>query len=133
MSSIPFVVVASVLALGVSATAIAGCESDPIQGELPACVCANGGCSAQSCPIQILLDQTCVGEIKSAEALIGEHVEVELLKPSTPYTPCTRIEPGEQVDIIVRGGPWVWGPLNEACDTPGETRSLVLQCVEAGQ
>ncbi|MFO0747405.1 MAG: hypothetical protein U1F43_17310 [Myxococcota bacterium] len=124
MRCIPFIVVALLLS--------AGCESDPFQGEIPACVCDNGGCSAQSCGISILLDQTCVGELTSAEALIGKHVEADLLKPTAAFTPCTRIEPGASVAIIVRGGPWVWGPLNETCETPGDVRSLVLQCVEAG-
>lgn len=123
MRPIPFVALALLL--------LSGCESDPLQGELPACVCDNGGCSQTSCPIEILLDQTCVGEVTTAEALIGVHVETTLIAPTAPFTACTRIEPGQSVDVTVRGGPWVWGPLNERCDTPGETRSLVLQCVEA--
>ncbi len=119
------------LALLVTAALAAGCESEPFQGELAPCPCDDGGCSAQSCPIEILLDSTCVGEVDVAEALVGDHVEREKIKPASTITACSRIEPGDEVAIIVRGGPWVWGPLGESCDTPGETRSLVLQCVES--
>ncbi|MCC6624052.1 MAG: hypothetical protein IT385_22535 [Deltaproteobacteria bacterium] len=110
---------------------VAACESEPFQGELAPCPCDDGGCSAEACPIEILLDQTCVGEVSIAEALIGEHVERERITPAQTLTACSRIEPGAEVAITVRGGPWIWGPLEERCTTPGETRSLVLQCVES--
>jgi len=126
MVRIPSVVAVVVLMVG------GACESDPVQGDLAPCPCDDGGCSAQSCPIEILLDQTCVGEVTVAEALIGQHVERETLRPSQTMSACSRIEPGEEVAITVRGGPWIWGPLDERCATPGETRSLVLQCVESG-
>jgi len=107
------------------------CEDDPTQGALPPCPCDNGGCSTSSCPIEILLDQTCVADVPLAEVLIDQHVEVGTITPQATFRACSRIEPGARADITVRGGPWVWGPLHETCSTPGETRSLVLQCIEA--
>ena len=53
------------------------------------------------------------------------------LSPGSDLFPCTRTEPGVESQIVVRGGPWVWGPLLERCLTPGQTQLLVLQCVEA--
>lgn len=107
------------------------CDPGSFQGAIAPCVCEAEGCTAQACPVSITLDQTCVGEMSFAEVLVGDHVEEAELVPLEPLRLCSRIEPGEQAQVWVRGGPWVWGPLVERCETPAEVQAIVLQCVEA--
>lgn len=116
-----------VLALG----APAACDPGSSQGDIAPCVCDNGGCTTQACPMIVTLDQTCVGEMRFAEVLVDDHVESVLVQPQEPATLCSRVEPGDQATVWVRGGPWVWGPLRETCATPTEAQQIVLQCVEA--
>lgn len=114
-----------------SGVALTGCDSGSFQGEIAPCPCDDGGCSAASCPITVALDETCEGEMAFAEVLVGDHVEGERLAPLAQIQTCSRIEPGEQAVLWVRGGPWIWGPLVERCEAAGETQAIVLQCVEA--
>lgn len=114
-----------------TAGALAACDPGTFQGELPPCVCDNGGCTASACPMTITLDSTCEGEMSFAEVLVDDHVETAPLKPLEPLLTCSRVEPGDQAVLWVRGGPWVWGPLTERCDVAGENQQIVLQCVEA--
>lgn len=120
----------SLVALAALETA---CDSGSFQGELPACVCETEGCSQAACPIELSLDETCVGELVEAEVLVGDHVEADLLRPSARITTCTKVEPGASKDVWVRGGPWIWGPLTQTCDEPRKVLSVVLQCIEAKQ
>ncbi|TNF31096.1 MAG: hypothetical protein EP329_12860 [Deltaproteobacteria bacterium] len=124
MNRIPQLLVIGILAL-------AGCESDPYQGELVPCRCEVEACTSASCGYDLRLDAACAGQIDHAEVLIDGHLEESALTPGQDMFPCTRTEPGVASQIIVRGGDWVWGPLVERCMNPGETRLLVLQCVEA--
>jgi len=107
------------------------CDPGSSQGEIALCVCDEVGCSASSCPLTITLDSTCSGEMQFAEVLVDDHVEGAPLEPLVPLLTCSRIEPGAQATLWVRGGPWVWGPLVERCDVAGENQQIVLQCVEA--
>jgi len=95
---------------------LVGCDSDPFQGELTPCRCDVEQCTSASCGYELRLDAGC-----------------NPLAPGGVVFPCTRTEPGVASEIIIRGGEWVWGPLTERCMTPGETRLLVLQCIEATQ
>lgn len=117
--------------LVIAVLGLAGCESDPFQGDLVPCRCDVERCSSASCGYDLRLESACAGQIDQAEILIDGHLEVNILTPGKDVFPCTRTEPGVVSQIIVRGGDWVWGPLNERCLTPGETQLLVLQCVEA--
>lgn len=111
--------------------AVTGCDSDGFQGELVPCRCDVEQCTSASCGYDLRLEAACAGQIDHAEVLIDGHLEVGKLEPGKDLFPCTRTEPGVSSQIIVRGGDWVWGPLNERCLEPGETKLLVLQCVEA--
>lgn len=124
------------MALGVAALVMvsagaAGCESDGFQGELAPCRCEVETCSTASCPIELAFDPTCEGEVALAEVMVDGHIEAQALRPGGRVVTCSRIEPNRTATLYVRGGPWIWGPLVERCTTPGETRSLILQCVEA--
>lgn len=119
------------LAIGALTTVLPACDPGSSQGELPPCPCDGGGCSPASCPLTITLDSTCEGEMEFAEVLIDDHVETSPLEPLVPLLTCSRVEPGAQATLWVRGGPWVWGPLIERCEVPGENQQIVLQCVEA--
>ncbi len=130
MGPIPRALAASLCIL-LAPLAWAACDPGSFQGELAPCVCETEGCSAQSCPVSVTLDQTCVDELSFAEVLVGDHVEASELVPLEPLRLCSRIEPGAQAEVWVRGGPWVWGPLVERCETPAEVQAIVLQCVEA--
>ncbi len=114
-----------------AAIPVSGCDSGSSQGELPPCRCEVESCSSATCPIEVSFDSTCVGELTLAEVMVDGHVEAEAVRPSERLTTCSRIDPGQTATIYVRGGPWIWGPLQETCSTPSETRALVLQCVEA--
>ena len=119
------------LVMGLGLGTMSACGGDSFQGEIPPCRCTTTGCAAGACPIQIRLDETCSGEFDFAEAMIDGHVETEAITPTQAVVACSKIDPGATAAIVVRGGDWVW-PLTERCSTPGETRSLVLQCVEVG-
>lgn len=110
-----------------------GCAGDGFQGAIPACRCDVELCTSASCGYELRLDPGCNGQIDEAEILIDGHLEADILGPGISVVPCTRTEPGVESQIIVRGGDWVWGPLAERCTDPGETRLLVLQCIEAAQ
>ena len=110
---------------------LGACDSGHFQGAIAPCRCETEGCSEASCPITLLLDNTCQGEMPFAEVLVGEHVEDVRVPPLEQRQLCSRIEPGQEAELWVRGGPWVWGPLRERCEIAGETRAIVLQCVEA--
>jgi hypothetical protein len=109
----------------------AGCDSGSFQGELKPCPCADGGCSEEACPIEVAIDPGCEGQFELAEVLIGDHVESAAVRPSEQLAMCSAIEPSSTVTIFVRGGDWAWGPLEERCETPRETRVVRLQCVES--
>lgn len=109
--------------------ALTACGGDSFQGEIPPCRCEAGGCTAAACPIQIRLDQSCNDQFDLAEVMVDGHVEAQAVTPAAALTTCSKIEPGETAAIVVRGGDWVW-PLTEHCTTPGQTRALVLQCLE---
>lgn len=126
----PLAAVVSLFAAGLVFTAT-GCDSGSFQGTLPECRCEVEGCSANSCPIEISFDDTCVGEVTLAEVMVDGHVEREGVTVDSRLTTCSRIEPGTAATIYVRGGPWIWGPLVEQCSTPREARTLILQCIEA--
>ncbi|MCB9733418.1 MAG: hypothetical protein H6745_12500 [Deltaproteobacteria bacterium] len=113
--------------------AAGGCAGDAFQGDIPACRCDVELCTSASCGYELRLDPGCNGQIAKAEVLIDGHLESDILSPGISVIPCTRTEPGVESQIIVRGGDWVWGPLVERCTDPGETRLLVLQCIEATQ
>jgi hypothetical protein len=117
--------------LAIAAIASGACDPGSFQGEIAPCVCESEGCSQAACPLTITLDETCVGEMSFAEVLVGDHIEEARLIPLEPLRLCSRVEPGDQVLMWVRGGPWVWGPLVERCDTPAAMQAIVLQCVEA--
>jgi len=110
---------------------LASCDAGSFQGELAPCPCEGGGCTTAACPITVTLDSTCVGEMAFAEVLVGNHVEAGRLVPLQALETCSKIEPGAEAVLWVRGGPWIWGPLVEHCATAGETRAIVLQCVAA--
>ena len=129
VAGFPWAALASVLVL--AAPALPACDPGSTQGEIAPCACDDGGCTAASCPLTITLDSTCEGEMPFAEVLVDDHVEASPLKPLEPLRICSRVEPGAQATLWVRGGPWVWGPLVERCEVPGENRQIVLQCVEA--
>ncbi len=129
MTRIPHALWAPLLAL--SLLPLAGCDADPFQGALEPCRCEVERCTSASCGYEVRLDAACSAQVSSAEILIDGHLEAERLAPGGAVVPCTRTEPGVVSQIIVRGGDWVWGPLTERCLEPGETRLLVLQCVEA--
>jgi len=120
---------AAALALAV---AVLACEASPFQGEIPPCRCEVETCTSASCGYDLRLDQTCVGQLSTAEILIDGHLEREALVPGRAVVPCTRTEPGVESEITIRGGDWVWGPLRERCMEPGEVRLLILQCIESG-
>lgn len=110
---------------------LSGCDAGSMQGEIPQCRCDIEQCSSASCGYDLRLDDACKGQLDFAEVLIDGHLEAEVLEPGGSLVPCTRAEPGVAAQLIIRGGDWVWGPLNERCTEPGENRLLVLQCVEA--
>ena len=119
------------LAPVVAVSLVAACDSGHFQGAIAPCVCETSGCSDQACPITVTLDNTCEGEMPFAEVLVGDHVEAAHVVPLEAKQLCSRIEPGAEAELWVRGGPWVWGPLRERCENAAETRAIVLQCVEA--
>ena len=108
-----------------------GCESEPFQGEIPGCRCEIDRCTSASCGYELRLAADCTGELTNAEILVDGHLEAATLVPGEALVTCSRTEPGVTSQVIVRGGDWVWGPLNERCDDPGTNRLLVLQCIEA--
>lgn len=120
--------IAALLAVPISAAA---CESEAFQGELAPCRCEVEQCTSASCGYEVRLESGCASQMKAAEILIDGHLEEKALLPGGTVFPCSRTEPGVTSQISVRGGDWIWGPLSEQCMTPGETRLLVLQCVEA--
>ena len=117
--------------LVIAALGFVACETSPFQGDLAPCRCDVEVCTSASCGYDLRLDPSCAGQLKSAEVLIDGYLETNTLSPGSDLFPCTRTEPGVESQIVVRGGPWVWGPLLERCLTPGQTQLLVLQCVEA--
>lgn len=131
MSIIPSAITDRLTWIGVATMVSLGCDPGSFQGEIAPCVCETEGCSASACPMTVTLDQTCDGEMEFGEVLVEDHVEEEQIVPLEPLRLCSRVEPGDELRVWVRGGPWVWGPLIERCETPGEVQQIILQCVEA--
>ncbi len=119
---------AALLVIGLG---LLGCDADPVQGDLVPCRCDVEQCSSAACGYELRLDAACASQVRRAEILIDGHLETDQLVPGGAAFPCTKTEPGVESQIIIRGGDWVWGPLLERCLEPGDTRLLVLQCVEA--
>ncbi len=115
--------------LGLVAAAGAGCVDDPATITYAECVCDDDACGPSYCSFELSLHPNCDGDVEFAEVLVDAHVEEELLVAGETFTPCTRIEPGSKATVWVRGGSWIWGPLERDCH-PGQEHSLVLQCSE---
>jgi len=116
------------LALGLAASA-SGCVDDPIAVTYPECVCADGGCGPETCGFRLSLHPNCNDDVDFAEVLVDDHVEETLLVQGETLVPCTRYAPGTKATVWIRGGSWIWGPLERGCE-PGQEHTLILQCSE---
>jgi len=106
-----------------------GCMVDPPPEYRP-CRCEVEVCSVDACSYQISMDSSCDQDVPFAEILVDDHLEVMDLIPGETVQLCSRTEPGDSSTIYVRGGSWIWGPINRKCDGEGgQTYSLVLECV----
>ena len=98
------------------------------------CRCDVEVCSEQACSFQIAMDSSCSTDVDFAEILVDDHLEVMDLTPGETVTLCSKTEPGDTATIYVRGGSWIWGPINRKCgEEGGQTYSLVLECVTPGE
>lgn len=119
------------------ALSLSACAGEAESYEYALCPCAEpGGCSTYACRYQLSLHPECDGKVSFAEVLIDGVLEEEAILVDTPLIPCMRTEPGKSAVIWVRGGAWIWGPLNKECPLtghqPDEAHSLVFECEEAG-
>jgi hypothetical protein len=112
---------------------VAGCAAEPFEGETAACRCeAEPGCSQIDCPIEVVLGESCVGQVDFAEVVIDGHIEREVVRPGEVMTACSRIPLAGVARVAARGGEWLWGPLEEGCLVAGQARRLVFDCSEFG-
>jgi len=108
---------------------LSGCMVDPPPEYRP-CRCDVEVCSEEACSFQISMDSSCEADVEFAEILVDDHLEVMDLIPGEAVQLCSRTEPGDSSTIYVRGGSWIWGPINRKCEGEGgQTYSLVLECV----
>ena len=120
-------------ALAGGLSSLAGCAAEPLDVKTPACRCAaEPGCAEADCPIEVVLGEGCEGQVSLAEVVIDGHLEAQAVRPGEVLTACSRIPFGGVARVAARGGDWLWGPLDEACTVPGETRRLVFDCSEFG-
>jgi hypothetical protein len=110
---------------------VAACSGEPFQAELPACRCEAEGCAPDECSLRVIIDPSCEGQLPFAEVWVDGHVESGTVTIAEPLTTCSRIPLGGSVQVAVRGGAWIWGPLTESCVEARATRNLLLQCSDA--
>ena len=106
-----------------------GCVDEPNVPVYTECVCTTETCGPETCGFELSLHPNCDGELSFAEVLVDDHVEEELLEQGQSMIPCTRFAPGTVATVWVRGGSWIWGPLERGCE-PGQNHALVLQCAQ---
>jgi hypothetical protein len=116
----------------------ASCGGDPFQGETAACRCevtgpGDAGCAEADCPVEVVLGERCAGQVAFAEVVMDGHIEDGAVRPGEVFRTCGKIPFGGVSRVTARGGVWLWGPLEEACEVAGETRRLVLDCAELGE
>lgn len=109
----------------------AGCGGDAYDPQLEPCRCELEVCSAVWCGYELRLHPSCNESVELAEILIDDHLETEILVPGETVFPCTRTPPGETSRITVRGGGWIWGPLERDCGVAGnKVHTLIFECTE---
>lgn len=120
------------LAAAFALALLSACDGAALDAPAP-CPCEVHTCSAAACGFRVELGASCAGEVELAEVLVGAHLEASTVAPGGDMLACSRIEPGEEATIWVRGGAWAWGPVTVACQPPGgQLHTLTFDC-EAGQ
>jgi hypothetical protein len=86
-----------------------------------------------ACGVRVVLDDSCGNDMSFAEVLVGDHLEEETLPPGADMLTCAKIEPNDAAVVFVRGGSWIWGPVDVDCDPPGGALvTLTFHCLENG-
>jgi hypothetical protein len=100
----------------------------------PDCQAACSGCEGQLCPtgicgFQVLLDQSCEGQVASAEVALGQCLEEQALGLGQTMALCGHLEGHSDALLTVRGGGVVW-QQRAYCrpDRQGKVQLLRVTC-----